>query len=127
MLPCIKCSKCVVTASVLQVIEGYCNTLKGAGYPELRTLLCIGGIDMRAQTELIRRGIHMVVATPGRLKARPLHAPPMSANACVTFTWPIGATGDMEDGLPDMCAPVVSLARHRHPLANCRTYYTRSA
>jgi hypothetical protein len=35
---------------------------------DLRTMLCIGGVDMRAQTELIRQGVHMVISTPGRLK-----------------------------------------------------------
>jgi ATP-dependent RNA helicase DDX41 len=39
------------------------------GAPELRTLLCIGGVDMKQQADVIRNsGIHMVVATPGRLK-----------------------------------------------------------
>ncbi|GJP41901.1 hypothetical protein CLOM_g1521 [Closterium sp. NIES-68] len=37
-------------------------------YPELRSLLCIGGVDMRQQLEVVKRGVHMVVATPGRLK-----------------------------------------------------------
>lgn len=36
-------------------------------YPELRTLLCIGGIDMREQSHVLRSGVHMAVATPGRL------------------------------------------------------------
>ncbi|EGG17948.1 DEAD/DEAH box helicase [Cavenderia fasciculata] len=34
---------------------------------ELRTLLAIGGIDMGEQEHLFKRGIHMIVATPGRL------------------------------------------------------------
>jgi ATP-dependent RNA helicase DDX41 len=39
------------------------------GWPELRTLLAIGGVDMKAQADQIRNtGVHMVVATPGRLK-----------------------------------------------------------
>ncbi|KAF1789202.1 P-loop containing nucleoside triphosphate hydrolase [Phytophthora cactorum] len=39
-----------------------------AGYPELRSLLCIGGEDKRQQSDLIAsRGVHIVVATPGRL------------------------------------------------------------
>lgn len=37
-------------------------------YPELRTLLCIGGISMGDQNHILSRGIHMVVATPGRLQ-----------------------------------------------------------
>ncbi|KYQ91346.1 DEAD/DEAH box helicase [Tieghemostelium lacteum] len=36
-------------------------------YPRVRSLLAIGGIDMRDQEESFRRGIHMIVATPGRL------------------------------------------------------------
>lgn len=31
-------------------------------------MLCIGGIDMRAQMDMLKRGVHIVVATPGRLK-----------------------------------------------------------
>jgi len=46
----------------------YSNVLARAGFPSLRTLLCIGGVPLREQTEQLRRGIHMVVATPGRLK-----------------------------------------------------------
>ena len=39
------------------------------GFPELRSLLAIGGVDMKQQADVIRNtGIHMVVATPGRLK-----------------------------------------------------------
>jgi len=33
----------------------------------LRPLLCIGGVSSQEQKAVIRRGIHMVVATPGRL------------------------------------------------------------
>ncbi|EPB88605.1 hypothetical protein HMPREF1544_04598 [Mucor circinelloides 1006PhL] len=40
---------------------------KGGNYPELRSLLCIGGINMRDQQDVFQKGIHMVVATPGRL------------------------------------------------------------
>ncbi|KAG2232389.1 P-loop containing nucleoside triphosphate hydrolase protein [Thamnidium elegans] len=43
------------------------EALKQGGYPELRSLLCIGGINMRDQADVLQRGIHMVVATPGRL------------------------------------------------------------
>lgn len=31
-------------------------------------MLCIGGIDLRSQMDSLRRGVHIVVATPGRLK-----------------------------------------------------------
>ncbi|KAL8287111.1 hypothetical protein RQP46_004117 [Phenoliferia psychrophenolica] len=39
-----------------------------AGYPQVRTLLCIGGINMSEQGQIMSRGFHMVVATPGRLQ-----------------------------------------------------------
>jgi superfamily II DNA or RNA helicase len=45
-----------------------CNALKESGeYPELRSLLCIGGISMADQLEVLNKGVHIVVATPGRL------------------------------------------------------------
>lgn len=50
------------------VVMHFTSHLFQAGYPELRSMLCIGGEDKRAQSELIaRRGVHIVVATPGRL------------------------------------------------------------
>lgn len=30
-------------------------------YPELRSMLCIGGIDAKPMFETIKRGVHMVV------------------------------------------------------------------
>ncbi|KAF9051136.1 P-loop containing nucleoside triphosphate hydrolase protein [Hymenopellis radicata] len=36
-------------------------------YPQLNTLLCIGGISMNDQSHVMSKGIHIVVATPGRL------------------------------------------------------------
>lgn len=45
-----------------------CEHMARDGLPRLRTLLCIGGINMREQEGVFRSGVHMVVATPGRLK-----------------------------------------------------------
>ncbi|KAL0663382.1 hypothetical protein Bca4012_100219 [Brassica carinata] len=39
-----------------------------AGYPPLRSLLCIGGVDMRSQLDVVKRGVHIVAATPRKLK-----------------------------------------------------------
>lgn len=36
-------------------------------YPEIRILACIGGESVKNQIEMIKRGVHVVVATPGRL------------------------------------------------------------
>lgn len=37
------------------------------GYSRLRTALCIGGVNVKEQMEVIRRGVHVIVCTPGRL------------------------------------------------------------
>lgn len=50
------------------VITGFTAALQNDGFPELRTMLCIGGVDVKGQTECLRSGVHMVVATAGRLK-----------------------------------------------------------
>ncbi|KAH9830995.1 DEAD-domain-containing protein [Rhodofomes roseus] len=39
----------------------------GGKYPQLNTLLCIGGISMSEQSHVLNKGLHIVVATPGRL------------------------------------------------------------
>ncbi|XP_049409852.1 DEAD-box ATP-dependent RNA helicase 35-like isoform X1 [Solanum stenotomum] len=51
-----------------EVIEQFIEPLMESGYPELRPLLCIGGVDMKSQVDVVKRGVHIVVATPGRLK-----------------------------------------------------------
>ncbi|KAI8371857.1 P-loop containing nucleoside triphosphate hydrolase protein [Blakeslea trispora] len=48
-------------------LNSMADVLAREGYPQLRSLLCIGGINMMEQNDVLRRGIHMVVATPGRL------------------------------------------------------------
>lgn len=40
----------------------------GGRYPQLNTLLCIGGISMGDQSHAMSKGLHIVVATPGRLQ-----------------------------------------------------------
>ena len=40
----------------------------GGKYPQLNTLLCIGGISMGDQGHVMSKGLHIVVATPGRLQ-----------------------------------------------------------
>ncbi|KAM2016520.1 hypothetical protein FF2_046122 [Malus domestica] len=51
-----------------EVVEEFLLPMREAGYPEIRPLLCIGGVDMRSQLEIVKKGVHIVVATPGRLK-----------------------------------------------------------
>ena len=51
--PCglIVCPSRELARQTFEVIEGYTRQLASAGYPQLHTLLCIGGIDMKAQTD----------------------------------------------------------------------------
>ncbi|TPX31469.1 hypothetical protein SmJEL517_g05206 [Synchytrium microbalum] len=51
------------------VIEGMAEALSQNGkYPRIRTLLAMGGVDLREQSDVLRKGPHIVVATPGRLQ-----------------------------------------------------------
>ncbi|CAK9136607.1 unnamed protein product [Ilex paraguariensis] len=58
----------VLARQTYEVVEQFLISMREHGYPELRPLLCIGGVDMRSQLEVVKKGVHIVVATPGRLK-----------------------------------------------------------
>ncbi|KAH8952788.1 hypothetical protein BDL97_09G103300 [Sphagnum fallax] len=62
------CPSRELARQTFDVVEEFTAVLKEKGYPEIRSMLCIGGIDMRSQLEVVKRGVHIVVATPGRLK-----------------------------------------------------------
>ncbi|KAI3849594.1 hypothetical protein MKX03_010797 [Papaver bracteatum] len=62
------CPSRELARQTFDVVEEFLVPLKEQGYPEIRPLLCIGGIDMRSQLEVVKKGVHIVVATPGRLK-----------------------------------------------------------
>ena len=49
------------------VILEHTHALGSGGYPALRCMLVMGGIDMREQSDCMSQGTHMAVATPGRL------------------------------------------------------------
>ncbi|CAF0916717.1 unnamed protein product [Brachionus calyciflorus] len=48
-------------------IRDFSNAGVRKGFPEVRVLACIGGESIKNQIETIKRGVHIVVATPGRL------------------------------------------------------------
>ncbi|KXS19782.1 putative ATP-dependent RNA helicase DDX41 [Gonapodya prolifera JEL478] len=50
------------------VIKAMSQALVEGGFPEVRVLLAMGGISMQDQGDVMRRGAHIVVATPGRLQ-----------------------------------------------------------
>ncbi|ORZ35125.1 P-loop containing nucleoside triphosphate hydrolase protein [Catenaria anguillulae PL171] len=51
-----------------EIINNLASVMAQDGYPKIRSLLCIGGINMAEQYQTLQQGIHVVVATPGRLK-----------------------------------------------------------
>ncbi|KAJ3344100.1 DEAD (Asp-Glu-Ala-Asp) box polypeptide 41 [Gonapodya sp. JEL0774] len=50
------------------VLRAMSQALVEGGFPEVRVLLAMGGISMQDQSDVLRRGAHIVVATPGRLQ-----------------------------------------------------------
>lgn len=49
------------------IILHFCRTLMEHGLPEIRSCLAIGGVPVSESIEVIQRGVHIMVATPGRL------------------------------------------------------------
>jgi superfamily II DNA/RNA helicase len=71
-----------LAAQSLEICEDYCRDIKSGGFPEIRCMLCIGGLDGKVMADLVReKGVHIVVATPGRLKDL-LHRRRMTLDAC---------------------------------------------
>eukprot|EP00271_Cylindrocystis_brebissonii_P022382 TRINITY_DN8598_c0_g1_i1.p1 TRINITY_DN8598_c0_g1~~TRINITY_DN8598_c0_g1_i1.p1 ORF type:complete len:796 (-),score=173.98 TRINITY_DN8598_c0_g1_i1:173-2560(-) len=62
------CPSRELARQTFDVVEEFCATLHEDGHPKMHTMLCIGGVDMKSQLDVVRQGVHMVVATPGRLK-----------------------------------------------------------
>ncbi|XP_046911503.2 ATP-dependent RNA helicase abstrakt [Dermatophagoides farinae] len=54
---------------IFEIIEFYSQSvaLHDRKMPRLRTCLCIGGLSIKEQLETINHGVHIMVATPGRL------------------------------------------------------------
>ncbi|KAG0003900.1 DEAD-box ATP-dependent RNA helicase 35 [Modicella reniformis] len=54
-----------------QTYEGFlavADVFHKGGYPQIKVLLCMGGINMQEQASIFHGGLHVVVATPGRLQ-----------------------------------------------------------
>lgn len=64
----ILCPSRELARQTYDIINYYTTALYSSGvWPQLHTLLSIGGISTREQMSVINQGVHMVVATPGRL------------------------------------------------------------
>ncbi|XP_056640198.1 ATP-dependent RNA helicase abstrakt [Diorhabda sublineata] len=49
------------------IIQHYSNSLSKHGMPLIRSCLTIGGVPVTEALEVIQKGVHIMVATPGRL------------------------------------------------------------
>ncbi|KAF8103057.1 hypothetical protein N665_0188s0018 [Sinapis alba] len=79
------CPSRELARQIYEVVEQFVAPLVEAGYLPLRSLLCIGGVGMRSQLDVVKRGVHIVVATPGRLKDL-LAKKKMNLDACRYLT-----------------------------------------
>lgn len=52
---------------IIDVVNHFIKFVAHEGMPSLRSMMCIGGVPVKEQLETLRRGVHIVVATPGRL------------------------------------------------------------
>ncbi|KAI0928179.1 hypothetical protein AcV5_005827 [Taiwanofungus camphoratus] len=60
-------SRELATQTYENVVTWTVALAKDGKYPQLNVLLCIGGIAMGEQSHVLNKGLHIVVATPGRL------------------------------------------------------------
>ncbi|PFH47084.1 hypothetical protein AMATHDRAFT_68432 [Amanita thiersii Skay4041] len=64
----ILCPSRELATQTYENVVTWCSSLVAdSKYPQLNTLLCIGGISMNEQSQVLNKGLHIVVATPGRL------------------------------------------------------------
>ncbi|PQQ19492.1 DEAD-box ATP-dependent RNA helicase 35-like [Prunus yedoensis var. nudiflora] len=75
-----------LTKQIYEVVEEYMVPMRHAGYPKIRLLLCIDGVDMCLQLDIIREGVHIVVGTLGRLKDM-LAKKKINLNNCTYLTY----------------------------------------
>ncbi|CAG2164400.1 unnamed protein product [Oppiella nova] len=61
------CPSRELAKQTFEIIQYYCDAISHSGLPSLRVCLCIGGVSVKEQIDIIRRGVHIMVATPGRL------------------------------------------------------------
>ena len=63
----ILCPSRELARQTYDVASHFCTHLSDVGEASLRCMLCTGGIQMKDHLDQIRSGVHMCVATPGRL------------------------------------------------------------
>nr|WP_316873163.1 DEAD/DEAH box helicase [Ralstonia sp. LMG 6871] len=99
----------------------YDNVAKYAKYTALRSAVVFGGVDMNPQTEQLRRGVEILVATPGRLLD---HVQQRSVNLSQVRMLVLDEADRMLDMgfLPDLQRIINLLPAHRQTLLFSATF-----
>ncbi|XP_015112885.1 ATP-dependent RNA helicase abstrakt [Diachasma alloeum] len=61
------CPSRELAKQTFDIVQHYTNSLRAEGCPEIRSCLAIGGVPPAESLKIIGRGVHIMVATPGRL------------------------------------------------------------
>ncbi|XP_013163194.1 PREDICTED: ATP-dependent RNA helicase abstrakt [Papilio xuthus] len=61
------CPSRELAKQTFDIIQHFVRHLKLCGNPEIRSCLAIGGVAVSECMEVVQRGVHIMVATPGRL------------------------------------------------------------
>ncbi|ENN75170.1 hypothetical protein HUJ04_008370 [Dendroctonus ponderosae] len=61
------CPSRELAKQTFDIIQYFCSHLKKKRLPEIRSCLSIGGVPVNEAIEIIQKGVHIMVATPGRL------------------------------------------------------------
>lgn len=61
------CPSRELAKQTFEIIEYFCKYLREGGLPEVRACLAIGGVPVSESIDVIQKGVHIMVATPGRL------------------------------------------------------------
>ncbi|KAH9524736.1 DEAD (Asp-Glu-Ala-Asp) box polypeptide 41 [Bulinus truncatus] len=61
------CPSRELAKQTFDIIRQLGDCMAFAGFPTLRPVLCIGGMPVKEQMDIVNRGSHIMVATPGRL------------------------------------------------------------
>ncbi|GAA5998748.1 uncharacterized protein JCM10292_007204 [Rhodotorula paludigena] len=77
----IMCPSRELARQTYEGLQEMARLMEQGGFPQVRSLLCIGGINMSEQSQVLSQGFHMVVATPGRLQDM-LEKRKFTLNAC---------------------------------------------
>ena len=57
-----------LATQTFRVAQHFCDFLaRSKKFPEIRPCLCIGGVPLKEQMNVVRKGVHAIIATPGRL------------------------------------------------------------